>query len=81
MFNSFQGKPDVTPYTREAPGYDPKTLNAAGAWGADRSAGFDLAVEDAADDILFNEVIWKSVKGPKSRMPAPVRAAFFVPVK
>jgi hypothetical protein len=26
-------------------------------------------------------VIWKSVKGAKSIMPAPVRAAFFLPVK
>ena len=34
-----------------------------------------------ADDLLFNEVIWKSVKGAKSIMPAPVRAAFFYPVK
>jgi hypothetical protein len=41
----------------------------------------NLEKEDAADDILFNEVIWKSVKGAHSRMPAPVRAAFFLPKK
>ena len=33
-----------------------------------------------ADDLLFNEIIWKSVKGARARA-APVRAAFFVPVK
>ena len=31
--------------------------------------------------LLFNEVIWRSVKGRHSKMPAPVRAAFFLPVK
>ncbi len=80
MFHSFQPTPDVTPYTHAVPEYDLKTTNLPTAWGAAQSAAFNLAVEDAADDILFNEVIWKSVKGSKSRMPAPVRAAFFVPV-
>ena len=40
---------------------------------------FDLTKEDAADDLLFNEVIWRSVRGPDSAMPAPVRAAFVFP--
>jgi hypothetical protein len=43
------------------------------------SEEFDLAKEDAADDLLFNEVIWRSVKGADSPMPPPVRAAFVFP--
>ncbi len=78
MFNSFQGTPDLTPYTHVPAGPVVGEKNLAGNWGAKRSAEFDLSKEDAADDLLFNEVIWKSVKGPASRMPAPVRAAFFV---
>jgi len=31
------------------------------------------------DDLLFNEVIWRSVRGPDSKMPPPVRAAFVRP--
>ena len=81
MFNSFQGKPDLTPYAHVPAGPLVDEKNRADAWGAKRSAEFDLNKEDAADDLLFNEVIWKSVKGPASRMPAPVRAAFFVPRK
>jgi hypothetical protein len=81
MFNSFTAKPDFTQYKHEVPKTDLKAVNVAGAWGAKRSEEFDLAKEDQADDLLFNEVIWKSVKGPDSKMPAPVRAAFFVPVK
>ena len=81
MYASFQAKPDLTPYTHKPATFDVNKLNVAGAWGAERSAKFNLAKEDQADDNLFNEVIWKSVKGPNSRMPAPVRAAFFVPAK
>ena len=36
-------------------------------------------VLNAADDLKFNEVIWKSVRGKDSRMPAPVHAAFVFP--
>jgi len=81
MYGSFTAKPDFTQYKHEVPKTDINALNVAGAWGAKRSAEFDLSKEDAADDLLFNEVIWKSVRGAKSKMPAPVRAAFFVPVK
>jgi len=36
----------------------------------------NFAREDAADDLKLNEIIWKSVKGADSAMPAPRRAAF-----
>ena len=41
----------------------------------------DLEKEDQADDLVFNEIIWKSVKGADSPMPAPVRAAFIFPTE
>ena len=28
------------------------------------------------DDLLLNEVVWRSVRGPGTSMPASVRAAF-----
>ncbi len=61
------------------PEVDRTETNKATAWGAKLSETFDLTKEDAADDLLFNEVIWRSVKGPDAVMPAPVRAAFWVP--
>jgi hypothetical protein len=81
MYNSFTAKPDFTPYAHVVPDVDRSAVNKPGAWGAKRSEEFNLAKEDQADDILFNEVIWRSVKGPNAKMPAPVRAAFFVPLK
>ncbi|HKB02186.1 MAG TPA: hypothetical protein VKD90_08205, partial [Gemmataceae bacterium] len=79
MYRSFTGNPDFTPFTHEVPKADLKAVNLAGAWGAEWSEKANLAKEDQADDILFNEVIWKAVKGPQSKMPPPVRAAFFRP--
>jgi hypothetical protein len=79
MYASFQGRPDPRPYEHRPAGVDLEEKNTRAAWGAELSEKFDLAKEDAADDLLFNEVIWRSVKGEHSRMPAPVRAAFFVP--
>lgn len=80
MYNAFTATPDAAPYAHEVPRTDLKAVNLATAWGAAKSAKFNLAKEDQADDLLFNEIIWKSVRGAKSKMPAPVRAAFFVPV-
>jgi len=81
MYNSFTAKPDFTPYKHMVPKADLDEVNKPGAFGAKLSEKFNLAKEDQADDLLFNQVIWGSVKGPNSKMPAPVRAAFFVPVK
>lgn len=44
------------------------------------SEQFDFTAEDKVNDFLFNEVIWKAVKGLDSPCPPPVRAAFLSPV-
>jgi YVTN family beta-propeller protein len=80
MYNSFHGKPDASVYSKEIPKTDLKATNLAGAWGAEWSEKANLAKEDLADDLKFSEVIWKAVKGAKSPMPAPVRAAFYRPI-
>jgi hypothetical protein len=36
----------------------------------------DLSREDAADDLLLGDIVWRSVRGADSPMPAPVRAAY-----
>src|SRR5262249_2206664 len=79
MYNSFQAKADLRPYAHVVPEVDMKAVNKKTAWGAELSEPFAFTVEDAADDLLLNEVIWQSVRGPDSPMPPPVRAAFFFP--
>jgi hypothetical protein len=74
MFNSFQPNPDLTAYTALPANVDLETLNGEHAWGGKLDVNF--AKEDAVDDLLLNEVIWRSVRGENSPMPAPTRAAF-----
>ena len=76
MFASFQATPDLTPYTARPAGVSLEDRNARTAWGAKASQHMDFTKEDAADDFLLNEVIWRSVRGGQSAMPAPRRAAF-----
>jgi hypothetical protein len=73
---SFRAKADLTPYEHVAAQVDLKETNKADTFGAKWSEGADFAKEDAVDDLEFNEVIWRSVKGRDSAMPPPVRAAF-----
>jgi DNA-binding beta-propeller fold protein YncE len=79
MYNSFTDKPDFAPYVHVPANVKLDEKNLLGAWGAEMSEKFNLAQEDRAPDGPFNEVIWRSVRGANSPMPAPVRAAFFVP--
>ena len=46
------------------------------AWGVKETGTMDLTKEDAADDLLLNEVIWRNVRGADSPMPAPIRRAW-----
>ena len=76
MYNSFQAKADLSPYQHLPANVDLGAKNASTAYGAKLSLTFDFSKEDAADDLLLNEVVWRSVRGANSVMPAPVRAGF-----
>ncbi len=77
MWASFQNTPDLAPYTACPAQVDVRALNSPLAWGARASSQMDFSEPDRADDIALNEIVWRSVRGPDSPMPAPVRAAFF----
>jgi YVTN family beta-propeller protein len=79
MSNAFTATPDLTAYHVRPPGIDIHELNAPDAPGAAASAKLNLDKEDQADDLIFNEIIWKAVRGADSAMPPPVRAAFVIP--
>ncbi len=74
MYNSFQAQPDSTPYMALAATTDLQATNSLVAWGGKEK--FNFAKEDMNDDIKFNEVIWRSVRGADQPMPAPVHAGF-----
>jgi DNA-binding beta-propeller fold protein YncE len=79
MVNAFTARPNLQGYQHLVPGVDMKAISTAAAWGAKLSESFDFSKEDLADDLLFNEVIWRSVRGASAPMPPPVRAAFVFP--
>jgi hypothetical protein len=76
MYTSFGNTADLTPYTARPAQVDLYETNNALAWGAEMSEKLDLSKEDAADDLLLGDIVWRSVRGPNSPMPPPVRAAF-----
>ena len=79
MYASFQSKPDVTPFEHRPARVSLEEKNSKNAWGSRLSDTLDFAKADAADDLLLNEIVWRSVRGADSPMPPPVRASFVFP--
>ena len=77
MYNSFRESRDLTPYTVVAPKIDVNERNTVKSWGARASMKMDLDDVDEAPMGALNEIIWKSVKGADSKMPAPVHRYWF----
>ncbi len=77
MWASFDGKMDATAFTARPAQVDIDELNPKLAWGARESQKMDFTAPDKVDDIKLNEIVWRSVRGANSPMPAPVRAAFY----
>ncbi len=77
MFNAFQSQADLTSYQALPANVDLQEKNPKRAWGGNLKMNF--AREDAVDDLLLNEAIWRSIRGADSSMPAPVRAGFVFP--
>jgi len=76
MLNSFQAKSDERPYTALPPRIDVNERTVKTSWGTRQSQKMDFSKEDAVDDFLLNEVVWRAVRGDGSRMPPPTRAGF-----
>jgi len=80
MAAAFAPTPDLAPYAHRPARVPLDARNDRNAFGAEASLKLDLdEAEDRADDLVFNEIIWKAVKGPRSPMPPPVRSAFVLP--
>lgn len=74
MFNAFQPTANLTAYTALPANVDLEEKNQKRAWGSGLKLNF--AREDAVDDSLLTEMVWRSVRGASSAVPAPVRAGF-----
>jgi hypothetical protein len=76
MFNSFQSTADLRPFDSLPANVDLSERNTLLSWGSKASQRMDFSKEDAADDLQLNEIVWRSVRGADSPMPAPIHAAF-----
>ena len=72
MYSSFGVTPVSTPFDVIKPKVDITAKNSPLAYGAAESAKMDFAGDDRAPMHRLNEIIWKSVRGADSPMPAPV---------
>jgi YVTN family beta-propeller protein len=76
MYNAFQTKPDLTPYTVCQPRTDLAAKNAPTAYGAALSKKLNFSAPDLLteqDEDTLNRVLWHSIKGKDSPYPVPVR--------
>ncbi|HEY9166102.1 MAG TPA: bifunctional YncE family protein/alkaline phosphatase family protein [Candidatus Kryptonia bacterium] len=69
MFDSFTPSPDTSSYTVVQPLIDLNAKNKAGEYGQNLMKKMNFKVADAVPDRLFNEILWKAIKG--TEMPAP----------
>ena len=81
MFRSFTAKPDFKPYQSVPSSINLEEINTAYTPSAKRSEGLEFAEVDSNDDNLFNEILWKGIKGELAQLPAPRRSAFVKVVK
>jgi hypothetical protein len=63
---------NLTPFQLIPPEVDLNAKNTADSYGARASAKMDFDDYDRAPMQALNEIIWKSVRGANSPMPAPV---------
>jgi YVTN family beta-propeller protein len=69
MFDAFNSVPDTGGYSVERPRYDLTRKNKPGEYGQNLLKERDFKIVDAIPERLFNEILWRAVKG--TAMPAP----------
>jgi YVTN family beta-propeller protein len=80
LFGAFAVRPDLTPFRARPARVSLTETNGPDAPGAEASLRMNLREVDRAPERELNEIVWKSVRGASSEMPAPVRAAFVRPL-
>jgi YVTN family beta-propeller protein len=76
LWSCFGSVPDTSGFVARPAGVNIDARNTAWTPSAVMSSRFDLSKADAVPDALLNEVLWKSIRGESSSVPAPRRSAF-----
>ena len=64
---------DLRPYSALIPAVPLTDTNPATGRGATESAQLDFRFEDIADENLFNQVLWRAIKGEQVPYPGSTR--------
>ena len=81
MWRCFTNKVDNTPFKSIIPTINLKEKNIKQDKLAILSASLDFSKEDNVPDLLFNQLLWKAIKGENTQVPAPRRSAFLKPIE
>jgi YVTN family beta-propeller protein len=76
MFRCFTKDFNATPFDHVEPLVDINEKNVAVNRNSIKSGKINLREPDAINDLEFSEIVWQTVKGLDSKMPAPKRSAF-----
>ena len=76
LFRCFMNQANATPFTAREAQINIDERNVAVNRNSRRSQQFDFTRPDAIDDLLLGEIVWQTVRGLNSKMPAPRRGAF-----
>ena len=76
MHRAFSAVCDTTPYICRPALVNLDETNITGAYGQEESERMNFRRADAIPDVELSEIVWRSVKGAGTPMPAPVRSAF-----
>ncbi|MBC8167710.1 MAG: beta-propeller fold lactonase family protein [Bryobacteraceae bacterium] len=71
LFRTFSAQPDLRPFAHVPPEVDVDAFNKADAPGAKASLRMDFSQVDRTPMYELNQIVWKSVRGAHSEMPAP----------
>jgi hypothetical protein len=72
LYNAFGTEAALTPFTKLPAETDVNAKNGPESYGAKASLKMDFSDYDRVPMQALNEIIWKSVKGAETPMPAPV---------
>lgn len=69
----FANRPDLRPFQALTPEQPLDEMNPPDGPAARQSLRLDLGAPDAADEALFNEILWRTLKGYGTPFPGPRR--------
>ena len=76
MYRCFTKEANTAQFTAIEPTVDIAEKNVAVNRNSIKSQKLNLREPDAINDLEFSEIVWQTVKGLNSKMPAPKRSAF-----